>query len=76
PYLLISLLAIFPIPLSLGLQLAGGILVTMLAGNWLLVGQPLWSVRTLNQIWLLGLFALASSWVQYGQLNTLPQPHP
>lgn len=33
PYLLISLFAIFPIPLSLGLQLAGGILVTMLAGN-------------------------------------------
>ena len=73
PYLLISLFAIFPIPLSLGLQLAGGILVTMLAGNWLLVGQPLWSVQTLNQIWLLGLFALASSWVQCGQLNMLLQ---
>jgi hypothetical protein len=51
----------------------GGILVTMLAGNWLLVGQPLWSVQTLNQIWLLGLFALASSWVQCGQLNMLLQ---
>ncbi|WP_421170299.1 diguanylate cyclase [Aeromonas dhakensis] len=73
PYLLISLFAIFPIPLSLGLQLAGGILVTMLAGNWLLVGQPIWSVQTLNQIWLLGLFALASSWVQCGQLNMLLQ---
>ena len=45
----------------------------MLAGNWLLVGQPLWSVQTLNQIWLLGLFALASSWVQCGQLNMLLQ---
>ena len=73
PYLLVSLFAIFPIPLSLGLQLAGGILVTMLAGNWLLVGQPLWSVQTLNQIWLLALFALASSWVQCGQLNMLLQ---
>jgi diguanylate cyclase (GGDEF)-like protein len=73
PYLLVSLFAIFPIPLSLGLQLAGGILVTMLAGNWLLVGQPLWSVQTLNQVWLLALFALASSWVQFGQLNMLLQ---
>ncbi|MFQ2093486.1 diguanylate cyclase domain-containing protein [Aeromonas taiwanensis] len=73
PYLLISLFAIFPIPLSLSLQLAGGILVTMLAGNWLLVGQPVWSVQTLNQIWLLGLFAIASAWVQCGQLNMLLQ---
>ncbi|QXW28472.1 GGDEF domain-containing protein [Aeromonas sanarellii] len=73
PYLLISLFAIFPIPLSLSLQLSGGILVTMLAGNWLLVGQSLWSVQTLNQIWLLGLFAVASAWVQCGQLNMLLQ---
>ena len=73
PYLLISLFAIFPIPISLSLQLAGGILVTMLAGNWLLVGQPVWSVQTLNQIWLLGLFAIASAWVQCGQLNMLLQ---
>ncbi len=73
PYLLISLFAIFPIPLSLSLQLAGGILATMLAGNWLLVGQPLWSVQTLNQVWLLGLFAIASAWVQCGQLNMLLQ---
>jgi hypothetical protein len=45
----------------------------MLAGNWLLVGQPLWSVQTLNQVWLLGLFAIASAWVQCGQLNMLLQ---
>ncbi|MGE6293191.1 diguanylate cyclase [Aeromonas media] len=73
PYLLISLFAIFPIPLSLSLQLAGGILITMLAGNWLLVGQSLMSVQTLNQVWLLGLFTVASAWVQCGQLNMLLQ---
>lgn len=50
-----------------------GILATMLAGNWLLVGQPLWSVQTLNRVWLLGLFAIASAWVQCGQLNMLLQ---
>lgn len=73
PYLLISLFAIFPIPLSLSLQLAGGILVTMLAGNWWLTEQPLWSLQTLNQIWLLALFTVASAWVQCGQLNMLLQ---
>lgn len=73
PYLLISLFAIFPIPLSLGLQLAGGILVTMLLGNWWLTEQPLWSLQTLNQIWLLALFTVASAWVQCGQLNMLLQ---
>ncbi|MEG0008180.1 MAG: GGDEF domain-containing protein [Aeromonas sp.] len=73
PYLLISLFAIFPIPLSLGLQLAGGILVTMLAGNWWLTEQPLWSLQTLNQVWLLALFTVASAWVQCGQLNMLLQ---
>ncbi|MDF2390069.1 diguanylate cyclase [Aeromonas sp. 2HA2] len=73
PYLLISLFAIFPIPLSLSLQLTGGIMVTTLVGNWLLVGQPLWSMQTLNQVWLLGLFAMTSAWVQCGQLNMLLQ---
>ncbi|WP_349921445.1 GGDEF domain-containing protein [Aeromonas veronii] len=73
PYLLISLFAIFPIPLSLSLQLAGCILITMLAGNWWLVDQPLWSLQTLNQIWLLALFTLASAWVQCGQLHMLLQ---
>lgn len=71
PYLLITLFAIFPIPLSLGLQLAGVVLVTMLLGYWLLVGQSLWSQATLNQIWVLGMFTLASCWVQCGQLNML-----
>ncbi|MCH7371636.1 MULTISPECIES: sensor domain-containing diguanylate cyclase [Aeromonas] len=73
PYLLISLFAIFPIPLSLSLQLAGGILVTMLAGNWWVQDQSLWSLQTLNQIWLLALFTVASAWVQCGQLNMLLQ---
>lgn len=73
PYLLISLFAIFPIPLSLSLQLAGGLLATMLVGNWWLTEQPLWSLQTLDQIWLLGLFTMASAWVQCGQLNMLLQ---
>ncbi|MGN5082668.1 GGDEF domain-containing protein [Aeromonas sp. 31P] len=71
PYLLITLFAIFPIPLSLGLQLAGVVLVTMLLGHWLLVGQSIWSQATLNQVWVLGLFTMASCWVQCGQLNML-----
>ncbi|MFB2865307.1 GGDEF domain-containing protein [Aeromonas sp. MdU4] len=71
PYLLISLFAIFPIPLSLGLQLAGVVLTTMLLGHWLLVGQSLWSQATLNQVWVLGMFTMASCWVQCGQLNML-----
>lgn len=73
PYLLISLFAIFPVPLSLSLQLAACIMVAMLGGNWLLLGQPLWSAATLDQLWLLTLFALASAWVQCGQLNMLLQ---
>lgn len=71
PYLLITLFAIFPIPLSLGLQLAGVVLVTMLLGHWLLVGQSIWSQATLNQVWVLGMFTMASCWVQCGQLNML-----
>lgn len=71
PYLLITLFAIFPIPLSLGLQLAGVVLLTMLLGHWLLVGQTIWSQATLNQVWVLGMFTLASCWVQCGQLNML-----
>lgn len=71
PYLLITLFAIFPIPLSLGLQLAGVVLVTMLLGHWLLVGQTIWSQATLNQVWVLGMFTMASCWVQCGQLNML-----
>jgi diguanylate cyclase len=73
PYLLISLFAIFPVPLSLSLQLTACIMVAMLGGNWLLLGQPLWSAATLDQLWLLTLFALASAWVQCGQLNMLLQ---
>ena len=30
-------------------------------------------MQTLNQIWLLGLFAVASAWVQCSQLNMLLQ---
>lgn len=71
PYLLITLFAIFPIPLSLGLQLAGVVLVTMLLGHWLLVGQSIWSQATLNQVWVLSMFTMASCWVQCGQLNML-----
>ncbi|MGL5708522.1 MAG: GGDEF domain-containing protein, partial [Aeromonas sp.] len=71
PYLLISLFAIFPIPLSLSLQLACVVLVTMLLGHWVLVGQTIWSQDTLNQVWVLGMFTLASCWVQCGQLNML-----
>ncbi|MFM4718177.1 GGDEF domain-containing protein [Aeromonas bivalvium] len=73
PYLLISLFAIFPVPLSLSLQLAACILLAMLGGNWLLLGQPLLGGATLDQVWLLCLFALASAWVQCGQLNMLLQ---
>lgn len=71
PYLLITLFAIFPIPLSVGLQLAGAVLLTMLLGHWLLAGQALWSQATLNQVWVLGMFTMASCWVQCGQLNML-----
>ncbi|MGL4250041.1 MAG: diguanylate cyclase [Aeromonas sp.] len=71
PYLLITLFAIFPIPLSLGLLLAAVVLVTMLLGHWLLVGQTLLSQAALSQVWMLGLFTLASCWVQCGQLNML-----
>ncbi|KXU80821.1 GGDEF domain-containing protein [Aeromonas enteropelogenes] len=71
PYLLITLFAIFPIPLLRGLQLAGVVLLTMVLGRWLLVGQTLWSQATLNQVWVLSLFAMASCWVQCGQLNML-----
>ena len=71
PYLLITLFAIFPIPLLFGLQLASVVILTMLLGRWLLVGQPLWSQATLDQLWLLGLFTLTSCWVQCGQLNML-----
>ncbi|MFH7526589.1 diguanylate cyclase [Aeromonas sp. A5] len=71
PYLLITLFAIFPIPLLRGLQLAGVVLLTMVLGRWLLVGQTLWSQATLNQVWVLSLFAMASCWVQCGQLSML-----
>ncbi|MGL5660881.1 MAG: GGDEF domain-containing protein [Aeromonas sp.] len=73
PYLLITLFAIFPIPLLLGLQLASVVLATMLLGHWLFIGQTLWSQATLNQVWMLSMFTMASCWVQCGQLNMLLQ---
>lgn len=71
PYLMISLFAVFPLPLATGLGFSLFIFLVLLGGRSLLLAQPLWSMQTLNQLWLLGMFALAAAWVQCGQLNML-----
>lgn len=71
PYLMISLFAVFPLTLMMGLLISLLIFVSLLGGRCLLLGQPLFGMETLNQLWLLGMFTLAAAWVQCGQLNML-----
>ncbi|MGL5286210.1 MAG: diguanylate cyclase domain-containing protein [Aeromonas sp.] len=71
PYLMISLFAVFPLPLLMGLGLSLFIFVVLLFGRWFLLEQPLLGMETLTQLWLMLLFTLAAAWVQCGQLNML-----
>ncbi|WP_317986269.1 GGDEF domain-containing protein [Aeromonas schubertii] len=71
PYLMISLFAVFPIPLMIGFGVALFIFCVLLLGRSILLDQALFGMETLNQLWLLLLFTLTAAWVQAGQLNML-----
>lgn len=71
PYLLLALLAVLPFPLRLGLQVAGVIIISVLASDYWLAPDSLHNGALSDRLWLLLSFSIAMLWVQIGQLRTL-----
>lgn len=71
PYLLLALLAVLPFPLRLGLQVAGVIIISVLASDYWLDPDSLHNGALSDRLWLLLSFSIAMLWVQIGQLRTL-----
>lgn len=71
PYLLLALLAVLPCPLRLGLQVAGVIIISVLASDYWLDPDSLHNGALSDRLWLLLSFSIAMLWVQIGQLRTL-----
>ena len=71
PYLIVSLLAIFPFTVLEGLAFAGTIGVVVV-GTEIFFGT-LVSVRAFGEIWLLGLLAGIAMWAELAQLHMLLQ---
>lgn len=71
PYLVVSLLALFPLTLIEGLAYAITIGLAVLSTE-LLFGT-LFTVRAFGEIWLLGLLAAIAMWAQLAQLHMLLQ---
>lgn len=71
PYLLLALLAVLPFPLRLGLQVAGVIIISVLASDYWLDPDSLHNGVLSDRLWLLLSFSIAMLWVQIGQLRTL-----
>ncbi len=71
PYLIVSLLAIFPFTVLEGVAFAGAIGLVVV-GTELYFGSLI-SVRAFGEIWLLGLLAGIAMWAELAQLHMLLQ---
>lgn len=71
PYLIVSLLALFPFTLSEGLAYATALVLVVVGTE--LAFDALFTVRAFGEIWLLGLLAGIAMWAQLAQLHMLLQ---
>ena len=69
PYLMVSLMAIFPLTLVEGLAYAGVMTLTVVGTE--LVHDNLFTLSTLGEVWLLVLLAGIAVWAQLAQLHML-----